>query len=356
MRKVRYGMIGFGGIAENRIAREGFACDPARFTPAAEAELLAVTDLNPARREAAEKMGLKWYDDAASLLADTAIDAVCVATNNLTHAAIVTQALNAGRHVLVEKPMASSSQEARSLVELAKTKRLSLAVDHMMIENAWNRAARTLVGSGKLGTVNDSCFHMEFSFGATPDEAASWRCARPEEMGGPIGDVASHCFYMAEFIFNSKVAEVACVYYPKQMNIKVEDGAYIKYRMQNGLTGSIRVAFSEPRGSLKAMINNLGYELFGTDGVLRGYGTMFQLSGFPDEPVKIRLALDNFSECRDIGVGKITGIYQEVIRRHARSIIDNHPMDGSDGLHNLQLIEAAHESARNNGKPITICL
>ena len=354
MRKIRYGMIGFGGIAENRIAKEGFACDRNRFSPLMEAELIGATDLNPARREAAECLGLKWYKDVVSMLADPAIEAVFVATNNLTHAVIVTHALTAGRHALVEKPMATTAADAEALVRLARERGLSLAVDHMMTENALNRAARDLIANGALGTVNDSCFHMEFSYGSTPEEAATWRCAKPEELGGPIGDVASHCLCLAEFIFGSQLAELACVYYPKLMKTAVEDGAYIKFMMTSGLTGSVRVAFSEPRGGFQSTLDNLGYEIFGTQGVLRGHGTMFQLSGHPGEPVKVRLELDKFDERCDVKVDGVANIYQEVIRRHARSIIDNKPMDGHDGLHNLQLVEAAHASARQGGKPVTI--
>ncbi len=354
MKKIKYGMIGFGGIAENRIAKEGFACDRSCFQPLAEAGLAAVTDLNPARREAAENLGLKWYADAAAMLADPEIEAIVVATNNTTHAEMAALALRAGRHVLVEKPMASNSAAARELVELANANRLSLAIDHMMTENAWNRMAREVIASGRLGTVNDSCFHMEFSYGATPEEAASWRCSRPEELGGPIGDVASHCLYMAEFLFDSQVAEIACAYYPKQMDMVVEDGAYLKFTLASGLVGSIRVAFNAPRGGLETMLDNLGYEIYGSSGVLRGYGTMFQLSGHPGEPIKIRLEIEDFQERHDLSVGGVVNIYQEVIRRHARSIREGRPMDGLDGLRNLLLIEAAHESARNGGKTIKI--
>ena len=347
-------MIGFGGIAENRIVKEGFACDRQLFSPLAEAELLGVTDLNPTRREVAEAMGLKWYADLSEVLCDPAVEAVFIATSNSTHAKLAVQAMEAGRHVLVEKPIATTVADAAMLVKVARQHKLSLGVDHMMIENGWNCKARELVNSGMLGQINDSCFHMEFSFGATPEEAATWRCSRPEELGGPIGDVASHCFYMAEFMFDSQVSELGCVYYPKTMNIMVENGAYIKYRMLNGLTGSIRVGFNEPRGDVKAMFSNLGYEIYGSAGVLRGYGTMFQLSGHPSELIPIKVEVDRFSERHEFVPERIVNIYQEVIRRHARSIVYNKPLSGIDAMHNLQLIEACHQSARQNGALIRV--
>eukprot|EP00831_Metopus_contortus_P016440 TRINITY_DN16897_c0_g1_i2.p2 TRINITY_DN16897_c0_g1~~TRINITY_DN16897_c0_g1_i2.p2 ORF type:complete len:358 (-),score=86.06 TRINITY_DN16897_c0_g1_i2:2108-3181(-) len=352
--KIRYAMIGFGGIAENRIAKEGFACDSTRLEKLAEAELVGACDLNPSRRDAVKAMNLKWYADMDALLADPDVDAVFIATSNSSHADIALKAMDAGKHVLVEKPMAVSVKDVEKMCSTARKHGLSLMVDHMMTGNAWNVKARAVVAEGELGVVNDSCFHMEFSYGSTLEEAATWRCAVPSELGGPIGDVASHCFYMAEFIMRSTIISVNCVYLPKTMNVAVEDGAYIKFRMDNGHCGSVRVSFSDARGGLQSTLDNLGYEIFGSSGVLRGHGTMFQLSGHPGEPVPVRLELDKFTERRDLEVERVVNIYQEVIRRHAASILDNAPADGYDGLHNLELVVAAHASAAQGGATTTI--
>jgi predicted dehydrogenase len=354
MKKIKYAIIGFGGIAENRIAKEGFACDTARFGTLEKAELTGVTDVNPARQEAAEALGLKWYASTDAILADSEIDAVFVATNNLTHAEIAEKAMRAGKHVIVEKPISTSIADAKNLVATAKETGKSLAVDHMMVYNSYNQLAKEALASGKLGTVNDSCFHMEFSYGSTPEEAATWRCSSVAEMGGPIGDVASHCMYMAEFIFDSAIVSLACVYLPKMMDIKAEDGAYIKFTMANGMSGSVKAAFSENRGGLGGTLSNLGYEIYGSDAALRGYATMFQLSGYDDEPVKIRLELDKFDSQESLKPTKIKNIYQEVVNHHAESIINGTQLLGGDGVHNLELCEAAHKSAQNNGAIIEV--
>jgi 1,5-anhydro-D-fructose reductase (1,5-anhydro-D-mannitol-forming) len=349
VKQVNYALIGFGGIAETRIAREGFACGSGRVGELPEAVLLGAADVNPARREAVTALGLRWYENLDEVLADPAVNAVFIATNNLTHAGTAKKAMQAGRHVLVEKPMATDCSDAEELCSLAREKNLSLGVDHMMIENVYNRKARELVADGALGAVNDSRFHMEFLFGLAPEEAVSWRCSKMEEMGGPVGDVASHCLYVAEYLFNSRITELACVYYPKGMAIQAEDGAYLAFRLATGMTGSVQVSFCSPRGGLKATLNNLGYEIFGDQAVLRGYGTLFQMSGFPEDPVPVRLELDRFTERIDVQPDRIENIYQRVIQKHARSILENNPMDGHEGYHNLQLISAAHESARGGG-------
>ncbi|NLG14585.1 MAG: Gfo/Idh/MocA family oxidoreductase [Lentisphaerae bacterium] len=355
MAKIKYGIIGFGGIAENRIAKEGFACDKSRFKPLENAELVAVTDVNPARRAAAEALGLKWYGSADELLADSQIQAIFVATNNLTHASVAMKALKANRPVIVEKPMATTVADGEALVNYAKSKGLSLTVDHMMVYNAWNKMARDMVKGGALGTVNDACFHMEFAYGYDPAEAATWRCANPDELGGPIGDVASHCFYMAEYFFDEPIVKLAAIYYPKLMDIVVEDGAYVKFQMKSGRQASCKVAFSELRGGLGGTLSNLGYEIYGDVGALRSYGTMFQLSGHQGEPIQQRLILDRFdgTAC-PVVPESYPNIYQSVIISHAKSIIDGKPLEGNDAVHNLRLCAATHESAQNGGKLIEI--
>ena len=151
MAKVKYVLVGFGGIAENRVAKEGYACDKKRFKPLKTAQLVGATDMNPARKAAAEALGLKWYASLDEVLADKSVDGVYIATNNASHAALALAALKAGKHVIVEKPAATSVADAKKMEALAKKKGLSLTVDHMMVNNAWNIAAAKAVQSGKLG-------------------------------------------------------------------------------------------------------------------------------------------------------------------------------------------------------------
>ena len=354
MDKIRYAIIGFGGIAENRVAKEGYGCDKTRFNGLEKAVLTGATDMNPARKEAAEALGLKWYDNMDAVLADPEVDAVYIATNNASHAALACAALEAGKHVIVEKPAATNVADAEKMVALAAAKGLSLSVDHMMVNNAWNIKAKEVMADGKLGAVNDSCFHMEFAYGYDPAEAATWRCSKIEEMGGPIGDVASHCFYVAEFVFGKKIAKLAAVYYPKIVQMVAEDGAYIKFFFEDGTQGSVRASFSELRGGLGGTLTNLGFELYGDKAVLRSYGSMFQLSGHAGEPVRMRLELDDLGKVEEVPPAGIQNIYQTLIEHHAESVQNGTPINAEDAVHNLKLCAAAHESAQNGGKVIDI--
>ncbi|RPJ23851.1 MAG: gfo/Idh/MocA family oxidoreductase, partial [Planctomycetaceae bacterium] len=256
------------------------------------------------------------------------------------------------KHCLIEKPITTTLEDATTLQRSARERGVSLAVDHMMTENAYNRRARDLIGQGAIGEVNDVSLHMEFCYGSTPDEAATWRCADPKEIGGPIGDVGSHCLYMAEFLLGSEVTALSCVYTPRTLKIAVENGAFVQFRLRNGVQGTVRVAFNQLRGGPGGTLTGLGYEVYGTRGVLRGCATLFQLSGHPGEPVEVRLEVDDFKRTEKIKVNAVQNIYQAVIGRHAESIINHTPLDAGDAVHNLRLVLACYESAGDNGRMI----
>jgi predicted dehydrogenase len=352
--RINYALIGFGGIAENRISREGFGLDARRFRPHPTAALIGATDLDRSRRSAAEALGLAWYDGVEAVLRDRNIQAVFIATDNLSHAPLAERALKAGKHVLVEKPMATRLADARRLAALAARQGLSLGVDHMMLHNAYNTRAVELLRAGEIGTVSDMVLHMEFLYGGTKEEKTSWRCSRPEQLGGPLGDVGSHCLYMAEAFSGGRIRSLACTYLPATLSLAVENGAFVQFETSTGVQGSVRVAFNQPRGGLGGTLSNLGYEIYGSQGVLRGYGTLFQLSGYSDEPVAVRLELDRFRRVSPVRVRRIQNVYQALIQAHADSIREKRPMDGEEGLHNLELLLKCHESARGRGKLVTL--
>ncbi len=354
MRKLNYAIIGFGGIAANRIAREGFAADTKRFGPLRSARLVGVTDVESSRKPVAEKLGLKWFHSVEDICGDVAIDGVFIATNNLSHYPLARKVMEAGKHVILEKPLTTTLEHAEDLVQLADAKSLSLAVDHMMVHNAYNIMAARIIRRGSLGKVQSIVLHMEFPYGFTEDEASTWRCSDPDEVGGPVGDVASHCLYMAEFLLREKIVSVQAVYTPAVLPIKVENGAFVKFRTEKGIPGSIRVSFSEKRGTMASTLLNLGYEVYGSTKTLRAYGTLFQLSGHPDEPIKLRLELDDGRTVTKVRVGKVQNIYRTVVDNHARSIARGDRISGEDALHNLHLVLGVHRSARTNGETVLL--
>ena len=347
---LNYVIIGFSEFARERIVKEGFAMDADRFDPLPGVRLVGATSRSARRRGEVERYGLKWYDSVEAVCEDDRIHAAFIVTNNSTHFPIAEKLIRAKKHVIVEKPITSTLEDARRLLDLAAEHDVSLAVDHMMVFNAYNIKARDLVRRGVLGDVNDIVLHMEFPYGFTAEEARSWRCADPSEIGGPIGDVASHCFYMAEFLLDDRITTIRATYTPVVNDLNVENGAFIRFRTERGTSGSIRVSFSDRRGSEYGAFENLGYEIYGDEKPLRAYGTLFQLSGHEDEPVKLRLEIDDYRDVESVAVTDVKNIYRQVVLQHAESIRTGERLTGEDAYHNLQLVLAAYRSADANGK------
>lgn len=118
------------------------------------ARLVAVCDLRKDRLAAVRSRypAVHVTDDFDELLSDPRIDAIAIATPAAAHFKLAMKALMAGKHVLVEKPMAASSDEARRMLEEAARRRLVLAVDHTFVHTGAVRKMRDLVQDG-LGDV-----------------------------------------------------------------------------------------------------------------------------------------------------------------------------------------------------------
>ncbi len=124
------------------------------FSQIADARLVSVCDLNASRLEAVSRQypAVEVTDDFESVLRDPRVDAVAIATPVSSHFRLALKALMAGKHVLIEKPIASSVEEAERLVEEAARRRLVLAVDHTFVHTGAVRKMRELVEDG-LGDI-----------------------------------------------------------------------------------------------------------------------------------------------------------------------------------------------------------
>jgi predicted dehydrogenase len=143
---ISVGLVGYGYWGPN-LAR----C----LAEASKARLLAVHDVAP---DAMERAGQRWPQarmaaDLGDLLRDPNLDAVAIATPVRTHYALALAALRAGKHVLIEKPMACTAQQARHLIDEADRRDLVLMVDHTFVYTGAVRKIRELVTAGELGDI-----------------------------------------------------------------------------------------------------------------------------------------------------------------------------------------------------------
>ncbi|PKV75511.1 Gfo/Idh/MocA family protein [Pontibacter ramchanderi] len=143
---INVGIIGYGYWGPN-LVRNFFAANDCR--------VISVAEARPERLRLLEKIfpTIKGVSDAAEIIYDPKIDAVVIATPVATHFTLAHKALAEGKHVLLEKPMTSSTEEAELLINLAEQKRVLLMVDHTFLYTGAVQKMRDLVDSRELGNI-----------------------------------------------------------------------------------------------------------------------------------------------------------------------------------------------------------
>jgi scyllo-inositol 2-dehydrogenase (NADP+) len=186
MRQVGIGIIGFGRIGAEHAGWLN-SCENAK--------VVAVADATPARQAMAIDRGLKVYPTIDAMLREPHVEAVLVATPTAMHFEHVTTALSAGRHVLVEKPMALDLEQSRKLVEDAERRGLILSVFH---NRRWDLDYLTLKHAldtgtfGKIINVESRLGQWESCVGpAAKEYRPNWRNEAPYG-GGGLYDWGSH--------------------------------------------------------------------------------------------------------------------------------------------------------------------
>jgi predicted dehydrogenase len=261
-RTLRAGFVGGGFMAavHTRAAR------------AAQAELGGGASSSADRaRDAARRLGLaSAFDTVDELLADPDIDVVHVCTPNTTHAAIARAALEAGKHVICEKPLATSAADAAELAALAEERGLVAAVPFIYRFHPMAREARARVARGEAGRLlSVQGAYLQDWLAAPFDD--DWRV--DTALGGPsraFADIGSHLVDLLEFVTGERIsrlnASTRTVYEARARHdgISTEDLAAVVVEFASGAVGTLLVSQVAPGHK-----NALSIELSGTDGSLR---------------------------------------------------------------------------------------
>ena len=146
MNKVRVAIVGCGYWGQNLIRN---------FAESADVEVAAVCDFNLSTLARTKRRypTVELKQDFQQILSDSSIHAVVIATPASTHYPFAHQALRAGKHVLVEKPLATSTQQVLELMELAEKHDRTLMVDHTFIYTGAVRHMRSMVDAGEIGEL-----------------------------------------------------------------------------------------------------------------------------------------------------------------------------------------------------------
>jgi len=225
MRELKVAVIGIGFWGRNHVRV---------FNELSDTEIVAVCDVNPEiARAAAEKFGIRAYTDSQEMFRKEEIDAVtlCVWSTNLAYEAM--KALKAGKHVFVEKPMASCVSEAREIMELADEKKRHLAVGFIERFNPAVQRFKKLIDDGEIGTI----------VSAAAKRVSRW----PERIGdiGVVKDTAIHDIDIMRYILGEDPVAV----YANAGSLKherFEDYAQIMLTFSGGRTAFIEANWLTP--------------------------------------------------------------------------------------------------------------
>ena len=255
---LRVGVIGAGWPGERHA--EGYLASGL-------AQVVAVSDLEPARRAAfaAEYAVLRSYADYNDLLADPEVEAVSVALPNFLHAPATIAALEAGKHVLCEKPPAVTLAEARAMAATAERQGLVLAFAHQRRFNPSSEALRLRLAAGALGEVYQSRAVWTRTWGV-PQGVGGWFTDPARAGGGSLIDIGIHVMDLGWFLMGcpAPVSVSGQVYNKFPELTKTDDSAFALIRFADGR--SLQV---ESSWVLAQENDQMGVHLYGTAGGAR---------------------------------------------------------------------------------------
>jgi predicted dehydrogenase len=273
------------------------------------------------------------------------VDAVVIATPVSTHYSLARTALLAGKHVFVEKPITSKSENAEELVELAATRGLTLMVGHTFVFNPAVRAVREIVQSGELGEIyylNSTRANLGL---LQPDINVMW-------------DLAPHDISMLRYILNSEPHNVSArggVYVNKIRNL--HEVVYMNMVFENGVMANLRLSWLDPvkQRSLTAVGSNkmLVYDDIAEDKVV------LYDKGVVVPPYSV--TEDEFRASYRHGEETVYPlVWTEPLREECNHFIEcilsgNTPISsGVDGLKLLKVLETAQRSLNNGGVELQV--
>lgn len=262
-RQLGVGVIGLGEIGQFHL--RGYERSPG-------ARVVAVADLNGellARTAAAT--GATAHASIAALLADAAVEVVSLCLPHHLHLPVALDAIAAGKHLLVEKPLAITVAECDELIAAAEAAGVTVGVQHNQLFHGPHVRAQELIDSGAIG--RPVALRLRLGIGG---KFGGWRSDPKVVGGGILFDAGVHRFYMARRLFG-EVAEVRAVV--DQGLAKGEDQAVVTLRFENGALGVIDAGYHCPPGAFDDAI-----EITGDRGMLYLSGCEAEFEGFRTGP------------------------------------------------------------------------
>ncbi len=345
MSKLKVGIIGLGGIARAH-------CDA--IATLDNVEIVAVADLfEEKRRQYMEKYDIpRGYVSHTELLADSEVEAVAVVLGHQLHHRLTVDACDAGKHVLVEKPMALSLAQCDEMIEAAARNNVKLMVGYTQHFYATSLKAKEILDSGELGPLITAVCYMSKNWG--------FAGRRPQYRsryhgGGMWMTNGVHVVDRLTWMMASQAASVSAVIGTRAHYQAADDSATAMIRYKNGLAGvAVAVGFADGAPNYECQVicanGTLRFSQHGEKYVKVGKGDKWVDVPFDDAPAEMHFEWKAFAECIEQNIEP--------------------PTPGEYGRHIMEIIFAAEQSAitgrevvlssgsewlsQESGQPVTI--
>jgi predicted dehydrogenase len=340
MAKVKWGVIGAGGIADRRTIPEG-------ILPAKNASLNAI--MTPHRQSVerlSNKYGVPGYATERELLSDPNVEAVYIASPNHLHKQQAIAAARAGKHVFCEKPLALSVADAKAILNACSKAGVKLGTGFMMRFNPAHQAIQKMIQKGTLGEIVFARAQLTCWY---PPMKEAWRQDPKTGGGGAIMDLAVHCIDLLEMLLGP-VRELSAFIENRVHCYKSDDANAILLKFANGAMGFVDCAFCIPDEASENVL-----EIQGSRGCVKARMSIGQGPGG-----EIQLCTISKSNKYSAGQQRDKNGYNPVpvepkntyraeIEAFSNSILKDTqpPVDGEAGLHSMKIVEAAIKSSKS---------
>lgn len=336
--KVKWGVIGAGGIARRRTI-------PEVVKYARQSDIVSLMDVDAAAvKETGESAGISHVTTSIDELLKGGCDAVYIASPVSAHFEQGMAALQTGKHVLVEKPMAMTLEEAEKMADFAESKGLRLGIAFMMRYSVYHQAIKELIERGDLGEPVSGRAQLTCWFPPIP---GAWRQVKSLGGGGALSDMGCHCIDLLEW-FLGETQEVTAFTGTLTHDYEVEDASTVLLRCSSGAQGMVDNFFNVPDQASRNVL-----EIYGTQGAVLcrrtigqdGGGEMevfSQEAGGGYDASQVR-AMDEYKK---VELDPVSLYAQEVDAMSQWIVEGKKPLISYDvGIRNIKVVEAAYQAA-----------
>ncbi|MGS1094190.1 Gfo/Idh/MocA family protein [Aquamicrobium terrae] len=274
MSDIGIGLIGTGFMGKCHALAYGAVKAVFGDVPTPRLELLCDTPSGKASAMADQFGFARSTDDWRALVTDPAIDVVCITTPNKLHATIAIAALEAGKHVHCEKPMALTLDEARAMTEAAEKSGRRTIVGYNYIRNPAYQHARRLIGEGAIGRLIHFRGFVDEDYQADPDLPWTWRATKAEAGLGALGDMGCHMLSMAIGLMGPISSVIGDIRTVHETRPSPESGE--RRPVENDDIASAILTFADGQQGLFSTSrsawgrkNSMIFEVHGTQGMIR---------------------------------------------------------------------------------------